>query len=277
MSGWKLALIVLGTLAVPVLNNLSHGLPPASAEPGSGFMRIQDVSAALTVGLLIALPVEVMANAAYRRRLRSHQEEVSRLVEENRELRRRQLRHEADRKAAWIAGLELSREERRSAYGPSMAEIDTVSPADFEALVRRLMARDGLRAEVIGGKGDQAVDVLARTAGGGAIAVQCKHTTVGAKVSARVLYQIKGTSEAVYGAEESLVVTNGSFTRDAVQWGARHGIGLIDRDALRRWSQDADHLYQTVDLAIPSGGSPGDRPGRAGPSRPEGPAGLEAR
>ncbi|MEU8784016.1 restriction endonuclease [Streptomyces sp. NPDC048637] len=81
------------------------------------------------------------------------------------------------------------------------------------------MERDGLKAEVIGGRGDQAVDVLAVDAAGQAIAVQCKHTTRGRKVDSRVLYQINGTADAVYKARESMVVTNGSFTRDAAEWG----------------------------------------------------------
>lgn len=36
VSGWKLALIVLGTLAVPVLNNLSQGLPRPRRSPVAG-------------------------------------------------------------------------------------------------------------------------------------------------------------------------------------------------------------------------------------------------
>lgn len=49
--------------------------------------------------------------------------------------------------------------------------------------------------------------------------MQCKQTTRGRKVDSRVLYQINGTACAVYEAGESMVVTNGSFTRDAAEWG----------------------------------------------------------
>nr|WP_308346684.1 restriction endonuclease [Streptomyces sp. ISL-66] len=39
----------------------------------------------------------------------------------------------------------------------------------------------------------------------------------------------------MYGAAQSMVVTNGSFTRDAAAWGKRHGILLVDREALLAW------------------------------------------
>ncbi len=248
---WKTALIIVGSLSLPLVNNWAGGLPIATADPGNGFMRIQDISAAVALGLVLALPVELFTQAAYRRRLKHQKEEIERLEEENREMRAQMLRERTRRQDAWRARLESSRSVRKSEYNPSLDDIDRASPAEFENIVRRLMERDGLKAEVIGGRGDQAVDVLAVNAADQAIAVQCKHTTRGRKVDASVLYQINGTAQAVYRASESIVVTNGSFTRDATNWGARHGIRLIDRDTLGKWSENADHLYQVVDLTLP--------------------------
>ncbi|MFD8417010.1 restriction endonuclease [Streptomyces sp. NPDC059650] len=93
--------------------------------------------------------------------------------------------------------------------------------------------------------------MLAMDAADQVIAVQCKHTTRGRKVGSGVLYQINGTAAPVYEAGAAIIVTNGSFTRDAVTWGALHGIRLIDREALARWSAEADHLYQVVELRPP--------------------------
>ncbi|WP_338493612.1 restriction endonuclease [Streptomyces sp. SJL17-4] len=249
--GWKLGLIILGSLGLPLLNNWASGLPLASADTGSGFMRIQDISASVALGLILALPVEMLAQSSHRRQLRRHEEEIGRLRDENRKMQLLILHERQRRREAWISGLESSRLARKVEYSPSITEIDESSPAEFEYLIRRLMERDGLKAEVIGGRGDQAVDVLAENAAGRSIAVQCKHTTRGRKVDSKVLYQINGTSQAVYGANESMVVTNGSFTRDAADWGAKHGIQLIDREVLARWSEDADHLYQVADLELP--------------------------
>ncbi|MFJ7154396.1 restriction endonuclease [Streptomyces sp. NPDC101118] len=114
-----------------------------------------------------------------------------------------------------------------------------------------MLQRDGLRAEVVGGRGDQAVDVLAVDAAGRILAVQCKHTSRGRRVGSEVLYRINGTAGAAYGAAQSMVVTNGSFTRDAAAWGKRHGILLADRQALLAWAQDADHICQVVALTPP--------------------------
>ncbi|AZS71615.1 hypothetical protein DDE74_12205 [Streptomyces lydicus] len=249
--GWKIALVVVGSLSLPVVNNWASGLPIASADPGDGFMRIQDVSASLALGLMLAFPVELFTQASHRRQIRRHREEIQRLEEENRRMNLQILREKERRGEEWLAELETSRTARKGKCSPSIKDIDSASPAEFEMTVQRLMERDGLKAEVIGGRGDQAVDVLAVNAAGQAIAVQCKHTTRGRKVDSRVLYQINGTAGAVYEAGESMVVTNGSFTRDAAEWGARHGILLIDRDTLIKWSEDADHVYQLVDLVLP--------------------------
>lgn len=269
VAGWKLWLIVLGTLAVPVLDNVAGGA-----------MRIQDVSAALTLGLLLALPVEYATRAAFRRRVQRYEEEAGRLraeadrLREHRrsleaELRQREeslrlalirekeakrLLHRQERAAlrkAWEAGLEVGRSARKAEFSPGARTVDGASPAEFEEIVRRLLERDGLRAEVVGGRGDQAVDVLAVDAADRTLAVQCKHTTRGRKVGSEVLYRINGTAGPVYGATQSMVVTNGSFTRDAVAWGKQHGILLVDREALLAWAQDADHVCRVVALTPP--------------------------
>ncbi|MFJ3101767.1 restriction endonuclease [Streptomyces sp. NPDC086835] len=214
-------------------------------------MRIQDISASVTLGLLLALPIEFLAQKRHGRQTRLYKEEIKRLEEENLRVRAQISRERDRRRIAWLAGLESSRRKRRAAYSPSMRDIDKESPSGFEATIQRLLERDGLKAEVIGGRGDQAVDVLAENLAGSKIAVQCKHTVSGRKVAAPVLYQINGTARAVYGASEIVVVTNGSFTRDAEEWGSRHGIVLIGRETLGKWSERADHLYQITDLSIP--------------------------
>ncbi|MFD8417011.1 hypothetical protein ACFV2Q_35630 [Streptomyces sp. NPDC059650] len=117
-------------------------------------MRIQDVSASVTVGLLLALPVVFLARVSHRRRLRKYEAEVRRMERENRDMRLRLVLEEARRRAAWRAGLGSDRAERRAGYSPSVEDIDGVTPAEFEDVVRRLLERDGLRAQVIGGRGD---------------------------------------------------------------------------------------------------------------------------
>ncbi|MFF1411913.1 restriction endonuclease [Streptomyces sp. NPDC058289] len=198
VPGWKLGLIVLGALAVPALDNLAGGA-----------MRIHDVSAALTLGLLLALPVEFAARAAFRRRVRRYEEEAGRLRAEAEQLRDRQRSLEAElrlarireaeaqrllrqqeraaRRKAWEAWLEGSGSARKAEFSPDARAMDGASPAGFEEMVRRLLERDGLQAEVVGGRSDQAVDVLAVDAANRTLAVQCKHTARARRVGSEVL------------------------------------------------------------------------------------------
>jgi restriction system protein len=215
-------------------------------------MRIQDISMAVSCGLALAIPVELIAQSWHKRQVAQYEQVIAAAKEERRKmgLRIQELREEV--KKSWFAGLEVSRYSRKRQYSPSIEQIDRASPSDFERIVQKLMERDGLKAEVIGGRGDQAVDVLAVNMAGNRIAVQCKHTVTGRKVGAAVLYQINGTARDVYSAEESIVVTNGTFTKDAAAWGSVHGIHLIDRVALINWSENADHLYQLAALDIPT-------------------------
>jgi restriction system protein len=252
VSGWKLGLIIFGSLALPIINNLAVGVPIATAEPGNGFMRIQDISMAVTCGLALAIPVELVGQSWHKRQVMQYEQVIAEVKEERRrmDLLIQELREEV--KKSWLAGLEANRHSRKSQYSPSIEQVDRASPSDFERIVKKLMERDGLRADVIGGRGDQAVDVLAVNMAGCKIAVQCKHTVTGRKVGSQVLYQINGTARDVYGAKESIVVTNGNFTKDAAAWGSMHGIHLIDRAALVRWSEEADHLYQLAALDIPT-------------------------
>ncbi len=64
----------------------------------------------------------------------------------------------------------------------------------------------------------------------GRIVLQAKHTRVAGKVGSAVMYQVKGTAGPVHGADIAVVVTNGSFTRDARAWGEQYHVYWVDRD-----------------------------------------------
>jgi restriction system protein len=125
----------------------------------------------------------------------------------------------------------------------TMPAIDAMAPTDFERLVRDLMLRDGIRSRHVGRAGDQAADVIGTDAAGAVIVAQCKHTTVGGKVSVRVIYEVNGTARPVHRADTAIVVTNGSFTKDAREQARQFGIGLIDRAALHQWAGGARLQY----------------------------------
>ncbi|MFB9712508.1 MULTISPECIES: restriction endonuclease [Streptosporangium] len=126
--------------------------------------------------------------------------------------------------------------ERLRSLRLTLSQLDAMTPTDFERAVRDLMIRDGVSAKHVGQRGDKAADVIGRDHRGQIIVVQCKHTTTGAKVGARVMYEVNGTAVSVHGADYAMVVTNGSFTRDARQMADHFGIRLLGREDLNRWA-----------------------------------------
>jgi restriction system protein len=131
----------------------------------------------------------------------------------------------------------------------TLVELDALSPTEFELAVRDLMIRDGLAAQHVGRRGDQAADVKARDPiTGRTIVVQCKHTTTAGKVGAPVIYQVNGTAGPAHGADLAVVVTNGAFTRDARAQATAFRIALIDRHTLQRWAHHGTGLRELLAL-----------------------------
>ncbi|MFF3350403.1 restriction endonuclease [Streptomyces sp. NPDC002779] len=130
----------------------------------------------------------------------------------------------------------------------TLAEIDAMDDITFEYALRDLLIRDGWRAFRVGGQGDQAADVIGNDLQRGRIVVQAKHTQVRGKVGSSVMYQVKGTAGPVHNADIAVVVTNGSFTRDARVWGERHRVYWVDRDRLHTWATLGTPLHDVLRL-----------------------------
>lgn len=143
--------------------------------------------------------------------------------------------------------------ERLARLRITLAEFDAMDDEQFEHALRDLLVRDGWAARKVGRGGDQAADVIGVRIPLGRIVVQAKHTRVGGKVGSSVMYQVKGTAGPAHRADHAVVVTNGSFTRDAMAWGDRHGVRWVDRDRLDRWAHKGRPLHEL--LALPTRGS----------------------
>ncbi|MDT3726712.1 restriction endonuclease [Streptomyces sp. DSM 41972] len=140
--------------------------------------------------------------------------------------------------------------ERLAVLRVTLAELDAGDDRAFEEALRRLLVRDGWGARRVGGRGDQAADVMGEHARLGRLVVQAKHTAVGGKVGVRVMYEVNGTAGPVHRARHAVVVTNGTFTRDARDWGDRHGVRWVDRDRLRRWAENGVALHELLQLPV---------------------------
>ncbi|MEW5530998.1 restriction endonuclease [Streptomyces virginiae] len=138
--------------------------------------------------------------------------------------------------------------ERLARLRITLAELDAMGDQQFEYALRDLLVRDGWAATKVGRGGDQAADVIGVLIPLGRIVVQAKHTRVGGKVGSSVMYEVNGTAGPAHRADHAVVVTNGSFTRDAMAWGDRHGVHWIDRDRLDQWAHEGKALHELLRL-----------------------------
>ncbi|MFD7986775.1 restriction endonuclease [Kitasatospora indigofera] len=146
------------------------------------------------------------------------------------------------------AAAQRLRRERLASLRLTLAEVDALSDRQFEFALRDLLIRDGWSARQVGQQGDQAADVIGRHSQRGRIVLQAKHTKVGGKVGSQVMYQVKGTAGPAHRADIAVVVTNGTFTRDAKAWGDKHQIHWVDRDRLRAWAEQGVTLSDLLKL-----------------------------
>ncbi|MER7140974.1 restriction endonuclease [Streptomyces sp. NPDC000341] len=145
-------------------------------------------------------------------------------------------------------------EERVATLRITLVEFDAMDDRHFEHALRDLLVRDGCTARRVGGAGDQAADVIGDHPRLGRIVVQAKHTRVGGKVGSSVMYAVKGTAGPVHKAAHAVVITNGTFTRDAMAWGERHGVHWVDRHRLERWAQDGAAMHELLGLSAARAG-----------------------
>ncbi len=139
--------------------------------------------------------------------------------------------------------------ERLAMLRITLVEFDAMDDRQFEHALRDLLVRDGWPARRVGGGGDQAADVIGDHMQRGRIVVQAKHTRVGGKVGSSVMYAVKGTAGPAHRADHAVVVTNATFTRDAMAWGDRHSVHWVDRDKLRRWAETGTALHALLGLS----------------------------
>ncbi|WP_037806203.1 restriction endonuclease [Streptomyces sp. NRRL F-2580] len=108
----------------------------------------------------------------------------------------------------------------------------------FEHTVAALCARDGCpQVEVVGGAGDLGADVIATTADGLRVVIQCKHYGEGNRVGSQDLQRFGGTCFAVHEADVAIVVTTSDFTAPATEYAAACDIVCVDGDGLAAWTE----------------------------------------
>ncbi|WP_423832531.1 restriction endonuclease [Streptomyces manipurensis] len=125
----------------------------------------------------------------------------------------------------------------------------------FEHAVAALCARDGCTSvEVVGGAGDLGADVLATTADGRRVVIQCKHYAEDNRVGSQDLQRFGGTCFAVHEADVAVIVTTSSFTAPAAEYADTCGIVTVDGEALAAWTESRARAPWESGAAAPAAG-----------------------
>ncbi|WP_205024000.1 restriction endonuclease [Streptomyces sp. HB132] len=135
-----------------------------------------------------------------------------------------------------------------------MARLDQLQHRQFEHAIRDLMLRDGCHDAVqVGGAGDNGADVKATDPFGRRWVIQCKHRRAGlagAAVGTPDLHVLNGTGRPVHKGDVIVLVTNGRFTKPALDFAQSQRLHLVDRHTLASWAEGSRPLWELL-RAVP--------------------------
>ncbi|MFJ4767537.1 restriction endonuclease [Streptomyces uncialis] len=143
---------------------------------------------------------------------------------------------------------------RRRGLRYALPQIDALHHRQFEHAVRDLLHRDGCPDAVqVGGAGDNGADVKATDPFGRRWVIQCKHRKAGlagAAVGTPDLHVLNGTGRPVHHGDVIVLVTNGRFTANAVDFARAQRLHLVDRALLAQWAAGSTPLWELL-RAVP--------------------------
>ncbi len=116
--------------------------------------------------------------------------------------------------------------------------VRSMSGGQFEVFVADLFRAMGHKAAVLGGSGDQGVDVIV-TRRGERVAVQCKNH--GKAVGNKPVQEVYAGARH-HGCAHACVVAPAGYTRGATDLARSTGVSLFDADSVRRWIRKVDQL-----------------------------------
>ena len=115
---------------------------------------------------------------------------------------------------------------------PSGLDIDSLDPIAFEHFVSDLFAKMGYHSRVTKQSGDGGIDIFAKLqtpAGTDEVIIQCKHKQdPSSTVDVAKVRELFGVLSANRKLSKAFLVTNGRYTRGAIDFATQNGIELID-------------------------------------------------
>ncbi|MFG2775985.1 restriction endonuclease [Streptomyces sp. NPDC048350] len=159
--------------------------------------------------------------------------------------------------AAWVVQRQRAAQwERVRSQGLryALGHLDALHHRQFEDAVRDLMHRDGCADAVqVGGAGDNGADVKATDPFGRRWVIQCKHRRAGlegAAVGTPDLQVLNGTGRPVHRGDVIVLVTNGRFSKPALEFARDQRLHLVDRAVLAEWASGSKPLWELL-RAVP--------------------------
>jgi HJR/Mrr/RecB family endonuclease len=117
-------------------------------------------------------------------------------------------------------------------------EVRFMSGAQFEVFVADLFEAMGHRVVVLGGAGDQGVDIVLDP-GGKRIAVQCKNHSK--PVNNKAVQEVYAGAKH-HRCVEAWVVAPAGYTRGAIELARSTDVSLCDAETVRQWIKNVDRL-----------------------------------
>jgi restriction system protein len=134
------------------------------------------------------------------------------------------------------SGIKLFKVRGKMKTSRTVADLRSLSPTDFEQVVAETYRAMGHKVQHIGKLGDHGVDLVIRTDIGEKWIVQCKRWK--GKVGEPVVRDFSGAMQHE-NADHGVIVTTGTFTKQAIEWARDKSIDLVDGDGLTKFLKRA--------------------------------------
>src|SRR5215211_1245480 len=120
----------------------------------------------------------------------------------------------------------------------SLQSVGAMSGAQFEVFVAQILRALGYQTSVLGGSGDQGVDIIATTKDG-KVAVQCKNYKK--PVGNKPVQEVYAGSKH-HRCKHAWVVAPAGYTKGAHELAQSVGVSLFDVSSIRKWIKKIDEV-----------------------------------
>jgi restriction system protein len=129
--------------------------------------------------------------------------------------------------------LQAQKERERLARLKTLGDLLTLTPAEFEEAIGKMLALKGLyNVQRVGGSGDLGVDLIANDAHGNRVVIQCKRYAPGRTIGTPDLQKFIGMMFVHHKAQRGIFVTTSTFKQTAIDLADDKDILLIDGNSL---------------------------------------------